>query len=781
MKTQASSKTFHFLFRAVKHHFQTRAKKGELKLDLGLQKLLPEWQSLFTVQGLRQDLWAGLMVSGAAVPLSLAIALGSEVEPSQGLISAILAGVICALFGGTRLSVSGPANSMLVLIALIVERAGVAGLFFVGLVCGLIQILTGVLGFGKLVRYVPLPLVAGFTAGIGIIMFAGQIPRALGLPVPPSGDIGSVITHLGSLLHESQPRVFLLSLLAVAATQLVPRLNPRIPGSFFGVLLPTLLVAFAEWDVPRLGDLGHHVLSLHWPGLPSSGFLETLEMGFLLFALASLDSRFSSLAVDKLIPGERHDADQELIGQGLSNTLIACLGGIPVTGVVARSVLNIRAGAQTRRAALFHALFVLFGFLFLKSGLSQIPVAALSGVLLSIAWNMINPKEVFKIWRSSPVETIVFWVTLATVVMVDLMAGVQMGIFAALLIALWNLGQAKLFFHSPDTDENIRVSLSGNITFMASRNFEVLNRKIERSKKVNALIVDMSEVKVIDSSGASMLLELMKDWAGRGVKVLLKGLNRTSRGVIESVDFEKIAQGAFITSESEIAEVLRKDKSYDPRSRILFGVERYRGERKKVFEELFDQLGKQQKPHTLFITCSDSRINPALITSSEPGELFLVRNVGNIVPPVGVDDMPAEGAAVEFSLGALGVEEIIICGHTRCGALKGAFDGIDANQFPSVAKWVEPIAKERAKHPEITDPEEFGKIHVVEQARNILTYPIVRKKVGLGQVRIHCWIYDVTKGEFLEWTGKGTEFVPVGPQSLHGNIQELLGPSQSDY
>ena len=140
-----------------------------------------------------------------------------------------------------------------------------------------------------------------------------------------------------------------------------------------------------------------------------------------------------------------------------------------------------------------------------------------------------------------------------------------------------------------------------------------------------------------------------------------------------------------------------------------------------------------------------------------------------------------EGILRPFLGGALGVEEIIICGHTRCGALKGVFDGIDATQFPHVAKWVEPIAKERAMHPEVSDPEEFGKIHVVEQARNILTYPIVRKKISQGQVRVHCWIYDVTKGEFLEWTGKGFEFVPVGPHSLHRNIQELLEPSQSDY
>ena len=612
------------LARSLGRHFRSRAKRGELKLDLGIKKLLPAWRKLLSFEGLSQDLWAGLMVSGAAIPLSLAIALGSKVEPSQGLLSAVLAGFVCALFGGSRLAISGPANSMLVLIALIVERTGVSGLLFVGLLCGLIQLIVGILGFGKLVRYIPLPLVAGFTSGIGVVILVSQLPRALGLPVPPSGDIWAVLSHLGGLLHESQPRVLLLALIAIGATQFIPKWNPRLPGSFFGVLIPTLLVAFSDWDVPKLGDLGSVSWLPNLPGIPEAGILEVVEMSFLLFALASLDSRFSSIAVDKLIPGEKHDADQELIGQGLANSVIACVGGIPVTGVVARSLLNIRAGAKTRRASLFHAFFVLLVFLALGSVLSFVPMAALSGVLLSIAWNMINPKEVFKTSRAAPVETVVYWVTLLAVVMVDLMAGVQMGIFAALLIALWNLGQAKVFFQSSEGEENFRVSLSGNITFMASRSLELLSKKIDRTPKISALVVDMSEVKVVDSSGASMLLEFIKNLKAKNIKTLLKGLNRSGREAIQAVDFDRVLENSFVTSESDIAEVLRKDQSYDPRSRLLFGVERYRGERKKVFEELFDQIGKQQKPHTLFVTCSDSRINPALITSSEPGELFIV-------------------------------------------------------------------------------------------------------------------------------------------------------------
>lgn len=748
---------------------------------LGLRALMVEWKSLFTVKGLPQDLRAGLLVSGAAVPLSLAIALGSQEDPEIGLLSAVVGGVICSFFGGTRLGVSGPANSMLVLVALIIQKAGIEGLFFTGFCCGLIQLVIGSLGFGRYVRYIPLPLVAGFTGGLGVIIFVTQLPRALGLSASPSGDVLSVVTHLGSLLHESQPRVIVVAFTAVLVAQVVPKIYPKIPGSFFALLISTLLVVLGDWDIPQIGSFSG---SFSWPkipGIPAAGKFELMEMAILLFALASLESRLSSIAVDKLIPGEKHDSDQEMIGQGLGNVIVACFGGIPVTGVLSRSVLNIRAGAQTRRSALFHGFFVFLVLVFCRPVLSHIPIAALSGVLLSISINMINPRELAHIWRISPVEAIVYWVTLVTVVLIDLMAGVQMGILAALLIAIWNLGRAKLFFQNVEKQEIVRASFTGNITFMASKSFDVLTKKVRSVPIIKAVIIDLGEVKLLDTTGASMLLEFVKEMKGKNIRVILKSLNRESREILGNVDVEQISKDCHATSESEIAEALLNEKVYDPREAILFGVERYRKERKKAYEELFDQLGQSQKPHTLFITCSDSRINPSLITSSEPGELFIVRNVGNIIPAMGADDTPAEGAAIEFALGALGVEEIIICGHTRCGALKGAFQGIDPKVFPSVAKWVEPVEAERKKHPHVSDPEEFVKIHVIEQARNVLSYPVVRKKIREGQVRVHCWIYDVAAGEFLEWTGKDFDFVPVGPQSLHGNIQALLSPTQSDY
>ncbi len=766
--------TIRFVFIAGQRHLKNRMRAGDFKWDLGLRQLVPEWKSLFSAKGLRDDFWAGLAVSGAAVPLSLAIALASKVEPGLGLISAILGGLLCALFGGTKLSVSGPANSMPLLIAVTIEKFGFQGLLVVGLGCGLLQILSGILGLGRVIRYIPLPLVAGFTAGIGAIIFIGQLPGALGLSVPPAGDLLSVLTHLGSLLHESQPLVLVLALITIAISQTLPRFFPKIPASLIAVLIPSFLAWFADWNVPMLGHIPEGLGVPRIPDFPDSKILELVETSFLIFAVVSLESLMSSTLTDKLVPSTKHDSDQELIGQGIGNITAALFGGIPVAGVVTRSSLNVRAGAKTRRSAIFHSFFVLAAIYFVAPIIDRIPLAVLSGVLLSIAINMMSPKQLSQIWRTSPVETIVYWLTFGTIVMVDLMAGVQLGIFAALLVALWNLGQAKVFLQPMAGPDSFRASLTGNITFMASRNFELLKKRIARKEQLKVLVIDMSEVRLIDSTGASLLVEFISKLKEQGTRVVIKSLTRDCRDVVRTVDSAKVCEGIYATSESEIEEILTGAKAYDPRGRILFGVERYRAERKQAYEELFDRLGQEQKPHTLFITCSDSRINPNLITTSEPGELFIVRNVGNMVPPVGVDQMPAEGAAVEFALGALGVREIIVCGHTKCGALKGAFQGIDAKKFPSVAKWVEPVQAERKKYPEISDPEVFTRAHVIEQARNLLTYPVVREMIKDERLKIHCWIYDVPTGEFFEWTGKGIDFIPVGPQSLHGNIQEIL-------
>lgn len=766
--------TLRFVFLAGQRHFKNRVRSGELKWDLGLRSLWPEWKGFLTTKGLREDLFAGLMVSGAAVPLSLAIALASKVEPGLGLLSASVGGLICALFGGTRLSVSGPANAMPLLVAVTVERFGFEGLLVVGMACGILQILSGVLGLGRVIRYIPLPLVAGFTAGIGAIIFIGQLPRALGLSVPPAGDLLSVLTHLGGLLHESQPLVLVLALITIAIAQILPRFFSKIPASLVAVAIPSVLAWFADWNVPMLGHIPEGLGMPRFPSLPEGRWLELLETSFLVFAVVSLESLMSSTLTEKLSNTGKHDSDQELIGQGLGNFTAALFGGIPVAGVATRSSLNIRAGAKSKRSAIFHSLFVLIAVYFIPSVIDRIPLAVLSGILLSIAITMMSPKHLSQIWRTSPVETIVYWLTFGTIVMVDLMAGVQLGIFAALLVALWNLGQAKVFLQPMAGADSFRASLTGNITFMASRNFELLKKRIARKEHLKALVIDMSEVRLIDSTGAALLVEFISKLREQGTRVVIKSLTRDCRDIVRTVDSAKECEGIYATSESEIEEILTGAKAYDPRGRILFGVERYRAERKHAYEELFDRLGQEQKPHTLFITCSDSRINPTLITTSEPGELFIVRNVGNMVPPVGVDQMPAEGAAVEFALGALGVREIIVCGHTKCGALKGAFQGIDAKKFPSVAKWVEPVQAERKKYPEITDPEVFTRAHVIEQARNLLSYPVVREMIKDERLKIHCWIYDVPTGEFFEWTGKGIDYIPVGPQSLHGNIQELL-------
>ncbi len=307
-----------------------------LRLDLGTRRLLPEWLAMLSPRWLKEDVLAGLTVACVAVPLSLAIALASGVEPAVALISAIVGSILVALFGGTPLAVSGPAAAMAVLIATVSHDSGLGGLLLVGFGCGLLQLATGVLGLGKYVRFVPLPVIAGFTAGIGAIIFIGQLPRALGLPPPDQAHVLEVITHIGRLAHQTTVQSLALALLTVLLVLALPLLSPRLPAHLIGVLVPSLCAALWHLRTPTLGTIPSTLPLPSLPGFPASGLAGLVGTTAMVYALASMETLLSSSAVDKLTRGARHDPDQELIGQGLGNIGSALFGGIPITGVIAR-------------------------------------------------------------------------------------------------------------------------------------------------------------------------------------------------------------------------------------------------------------------------------------------------------------------------------------------------------------------------------------------------------------------------------------------------------------
>lgn len=737
-------------------------RSSSLRLDLGLRRLLPEWKALLSPRYLQEDVLAGLTVACIAIPLSLAIALASGAAPEVGLVTAIIAGIVCALFGGTPLAVSGPAAAMAVLIASAVQQHGVGGLLFIGLAVGLLQVLTGVLGLGRLIRFVPVPVVAGFTAGIGAIILIGQLPRALGLPPPAQSHVLDVLTHVGRLLHEARPASLALAVLTLAIVLGLPRVLPRLPAPLIAVIVPTVLCVALGLDVQTIGALPRSLPEPRLPALPGSGWGPLLSTALAVYALASLETLLSSGAVDKLSRGPRHDPDQELVGQGLGNLAVSLFGGIPVTGVIARSALNVQAGARTRRSAIVHSLALLAAVFLLAPVMGRIPIAALAGVLLAVALRMLHPRELIALWKLSRSEAGVYLVTFVAIVLVDLIVGVQAGLVAALAIAAVRLGGLRASVLRVESQGAHRFLLSGPISFLSSAKLERLGSEAGELEASRGVVIDLSGVTAMDASGSELFLGLVQGLRARGTRVALLG----SRPEVQQVLLRQHGGAELVPmlapTEADAALLLEDSAPTSSRERLVQGVERFRQEERERYAPLFHRLADGQKPHTLFITCADSRISPNLITSTEPGELFVVRNIGNLVPRVGSSMDASVSSALEYAVGVLGVTDIVVCGHSGCGAMRALLGADVPNELRGVRRWLEEARALLGTLPVDCTPEEAARRNALLQVDNARSHPLLRRKVESGEVRLHAWFYDVGRAELFEWDAASGAYCPLG-------------------
>lgn len=742
----------------------------DLRLDLGIRRLLPAWRALFRAEHMKEDLIAGLTVACIAVPLSLAIALASGVPPAVGLVTAVVAGVVGALFGGTPLAVSGPAAAMAVLVATIVQTHGLGGLLVVGLLCGVLQILTGVLGLGKLVRLVPVSVVEGFTAGIGAIILIGQLPRVLGLPPPEQSHVFDVITHIGELFHQAKPISVALALATVALVFGLPRIHPRIPAPLFAVVVPTLAVVGLGLQVDTIGAIPRSFPLPKIPVFPSgSAWGPILGTAFVVYALASLESLLSSSAVDKLAKGERHDPDQEMIGQGMGNVASALVGGIPVTGVIARSALNVQSGGRTRRAAIVHSIVLIAVVFLLAPLMARIPVAVLAGVLLSVAARMLDPRKLRVIARVSLPDAAVFVVTFVVMVLTDLVEGVQWGIVAALAVAAVRLGQTQAHLHHRATATS-RLTLAGPITFLGTLKVDALRKSIQEAKPGAPIILDASGATAMDASGAEMLVDLVAAMKQHELSVALYGLRPDLVKRAIAADHHGTLDGVIAYTEEEAAHILAGPAPMSTRQRLAIGVDRYRHDHLPRYTDLFERLAKKQTPHTLFITCSDSRIQPSLMTSTDPGELFLVRNVGNMVPAFSPENPSPGLAPVEYAVGVLGVKAIILCAHSSCGAIHALTHPHEVpDSLGGLRSWLK-LTEARDmvdKLPKDMGQDDVARLNALLQIDHLRSHPLVRERMEAGTLRVFAWFFNVATGEIEEWSPEARTWRAMTADEMH--------------
>lgn len=503
----------------------------------------------------RTDLLAGITVGIVALPLALAFGVSSGVGAEAGLITAIVAGLVAAVMGGSHVQVSGPTGAMVVVLAPVVAVHGTASVALVSLLAGLMVCALGISGLGRAVAFIPWPVVEGFTLGIAAIIFLQQVPLATGTAGIPGHN--TLIAAVEAASGAVAPTVLLtLALVAgVAAVMvLVQKFFRALPASLLAVLLATAAAELLRLDVPRIGALPH---SLQSPALPTQDVasLGSLAMPAIAIAcLAAIESLLSARVAGGMAgpdgtPSGAYSPDRELTGQGLASIAAGLFGGMPATGAIARTAVNVRSGAKTRLSAVVHAV-VLLGIIYVAAGLvSRIPLAALGGVLMVTAVRMVSRRTVTAILRSTHSDAAVFVITAIITVAFDLIVAVQIGLAAAALFTLRKFaslsGVEREEIAGPhlDGDEHIAVfRLDGAMFFGAA---ERILQEISQVKDIQVAIIRLSQLRMLDATGAHALVEVISALELRGITVLLKGVRPdhlalvTNVGVIRSLRHHK--------------------------------------------------------------------------------------------------------------------------------------------------------------------------------------------------------------------------------------------------
>lgn len=756
----------------------------QIRPDLGLLRLFPQWRAMFRRATIRADLVAGASVASVAVPLALAIAVASGAPPLAGLVTAILAGLIGALFGGTPLAVSGPGAAMAVLVADVVARHGMGGVLVVGVVCGALQLATGVLGLGRFVRLVPLPVVQAFSAAIGVLLIVTQLPHLLGLALPPDANVLAVFDRIGGDIPRAKPFAIGVAIAALALVLGLPRVSRRIPAPLVAIAVPALVVGLAHLDVPTIDAIPLRFPTLAVPTLPSSGIAGLVGDALTLFALASLETLLSSSAIDDLNRGgERHDPNQELIGQGLGNVTVAFFGGIPATPFVARSALNVQAGAKTRLAAIVQSVIVLASAFLIVPVSRYVPVAALAAVILPIAARMVRPAVLRELFRISRAEAVIYVVTVAAIVLLGLVQGVQTGLVLALVVACVRLARTRATVHPGQDGAAHQLGFSGALTFLARPELGRVRARLATVDALQGLAVDLRNVLAIDATGCEGLLAIVDDLVARGGKIALLGAGPQVRARLVAADRSSTIATRLVVTEKELDALLGQEKSFAARAHMLAGIARFRSEVREHYEPLFDQLDDGQTPHSMLITCVDSRISPAMLMGAHPGELFILRCLGALVPPAGTDSLPGEGAALEYAVGVLGVRNIIVCAHSRCGAVSALKMGQVPPQFGTLQHWLEASVLSAGPLGHFPDADHAARGALVRQLDNLRTYPIVRDGEARGDLTLLAWYYDVGAAELYEWEPESSRFVVLGDakaKTLPGPVAASASVADAD-
>ena len=493
---------------------------------------------LFGRAHLANNVLAGLVVGIVALPLALAFAIASGARPEQGLYTAIVAGLITSLFGGTRVQISGPTGAFIAVLAGITSRHGVAGLQLATLMAGVILLAMGLARLGGLIKYMPTPVIVGFTAGIGVIIFTGQWQNFFGLhPASSSPHFHAKMAALLQALPQFHPATTALGALTLAILVLAPRWQKRVPAPLIAMLVASALQAIFHFEGvatigSAFGGLPRSLPSFTLPTADWALIVTLMGPAFSIAMLAAIESLLSAVVADGAT-GTRHDSNQELLAQGLANIAAPLLGGFAATGAIARTATNIRNGATSPLAGVVHCVFLLLVILLLAPLAAAIPLCSLSAILFVVAWGMSELPQFLRLVRCAPrADVAILVLSFGLTVFVDLIVAVNVGVALAALLFVRHAAESVNLVADPGPDSALApwpagvlvYAIDGPLFFGAAARLEHILDNLQHKPAVCALVLRMGRVPMVDATGIAALEVTLRRFAQRGTRVLLAEL-----------------------------------------------------------------------------------------------------------------------------------------------------------------------------------------------------------------------------------------------------------------
>ncbi|MEU4421347.1 bifunctional SulP family inorganic anion transporter/carbonic anhydrase [Actinoplanes sp. NPDC024001] len=686
-------------------------------------------------QFMRRDLPASIVVFLIAIPLSLGIAAASGAPLLAGLVAAVVGGIVAGALGGAPLQVSGPAAGLTVIVAGAVANFGFAGTAAIVAVAGLIQILLGVSRLGRAALALSPAVVHGMLAGIGLVIALSQVHVMLG--GAPQSSAWQNLRELPAQLAAHHGVAAVLGALTVAILLAWPRLVrvSLLPAALVAVVSVTALAAVLGADVERVRLPDEPLANLIRPAWPDAPIREIVLAVVTIALVASVESLLSAVAVDRLHDGPRANLNRELVAQGAANTTSGLLGGLPVTGVIVRSSTNVAAGARTRASTILHGVWIAAFVLLWTDLLETIPMAVLAAVLIVVGLRLVSLAQIRTYARHRELPT--YLVTALGVVFTDLLTGVALGMVTAAVMILWRLTRCEIRRVERAPGEWL-VTIHGTLAFVESarltRELGALPPAADVDIELHLDYLDHGAFETIRdwregyerAGGRVRIREVHDSWFHQATSGRLGGGKRTPRLVGSWSRWQDMDQQRRGAMEAGIAEF---ERTVAP----------------LVRPHLADLARDGQRPQQLFITCADSRLVPNLITASGPGDLFCVRNIGNIVPPHAVGDVSV-GAAIEYAVDVLGVTTITVCGHSGCGAVRALMSNA-ARPGSALGDW---LAHSGVRFTDPADEERCCTDNVLNQLANLRTYPTVRAAEAAGRLRLAGMYFDLAEARMYE-------------------------------